>query len=276
MSLPLPFEAYLGTDPYLFASYAHADAGVVYPEIQFLHGRGHRIWYDEGIEVGGEWSEAIADAIEGCAQFLVFMSPRAAGSKHVREEIYYAFSKEKPILCVHLEPTVLPGGLEMRLGPFQAVPRHDLEEAVYRGKLTRALASESKVASGTAAQVQAPPDPARLRSSPGHGISGDPASLPPASAGSVRQPPPGPTVRVDPAPRHVPREEAIDLGHGVRMEFCLIPAGSFEREGNTVTISRDFWMAKYPVTQGEWTAVMGSNLSHFKQAGEGSGLRWRV
>jgi formylglycine-generating enzyme required for sulfatase activity len=52
------------------------------------------------------------------------------------------------------------------------------------------------------------------------------------------------------------------------MKFCLIPAGSFEREGHTVTISRDFWMAKYPVTQGEWTAVMGSNPSLCEQAGE--------
>lgn len=181
MSFALPFEAYLGTDPYLFVSYSHADAAVVYPEIQFLHGRGHRIWYDEGIEVGSEWSDAIANAIEGCAQFLVFMSLRAAASKHVKEEIYHAFCKEKSILCVYLEPTVLPPGLEMRLGPFQAVPRHGLDEGVYRGKLTRALAPETKAAAGREAQVQAPPDPARFRFSPGHGLFGAPVSIAPST-----------------------------------------------------------------------------------------------
>ena len=59
------------------------------------------------------------------------------------------------------------------------------------------------------------------------------------------------------------------------MEFVRIPAGSFvmgspeDEEGhhNTherqyeVTISQDFWMGKYEVTQGEWEAVMGSNPS---------------
>lgn len=50
-------------------------------------------------------------------------------------------------------------------------------------------------------------------------------------------------------------------------EFCFIPAGSFMMgEGNNqhqVTISRDFLMGKYPVTQAFWQAVMGENPSHF-------------
>jgi len=66
----------------------------------------------------------------------------------------------------------------------------------------------------------------------------------------------------------LPRERTFELGHGVRMPFCWIPAGSFEQEGKRVTLTRAFWMAKYPVTQGEWTAVMGSNPSHFQGIGE--------
>jgi hypothetical protein len=65
-----------------------------------------------------------------------------------------------------------------------------------------------------------------------------------------------------------PRERTFDLGYGVRMPFCWIPAGGFEREGKRVTLSRPFWMAKYPVTQVEWAAVMGSNPSRFKEAGD--------
>ena len=65
------------------------------------------------------------------------------------------------------------------------------------------------------------------------------------------------------------------------MEFVRVTAGSFtmgspvDEEGRLpddgppreVTISRDFWMGKYEVTQGEWVAVMGSNPSQFTDCG---------
>ena len=53
------------------------------------------------------------------------------------------------------------------------------------------------------------------------------------------------------------------------MEFCHIPAGTFRmgRFGNfyRVTISKGFYLGKYPVTQDQWDAVMESNPSHFKK-----------
>jgi formylglycine-generating enzyme required for sulfatase activity len=48
--------------------------------------------------------------------------------------------------------------------------------------------------------------------------------------------------------------------------MVLIKAGSFVRQKYPVTLSRDFWLGKYEVTQGEYTSVMGKNPSHF--AGE--------
>jgi formylglycine-generating enzyme required for sulfatase activity len=39
---------------------------------------------------------------------------------------------------------------------------------------------------------------------------------------------------------------------------------SRERPAHEVTIGAPFYLGKYPVTQGEWTAVMGSNPSYFK------------
>ncbi len=42
-----------------------------------------------------------------------------------------------------------------------------------------------------------------------------------------------------------------------------IKAGSFQRQRHRVTISRDFWLGKYEVTQAEFEAVMGRNPSHF-------------
>ena len=70
----------------------------------------------------------------------------------------------------------------------------------------------------------------------------------------------------------------MDLGSGVKMEMLLIPAGEFlmgspdsdkdssddERPLHRVRISRPFYLGKYPVTQKQWEAVMGSNPSWFK------------
>ena len=67
-------------------------------------------------------------------------------------------------------------------------------------------------------------------------------------------------------------------GDTVDLEFVLIPPGTFtmgspeadknaredERPAHQVTISQPFYLGKYPVTQEQWQAVIGSNPSHFK------------
>jgi formylglycine-generating enzyme required for sulfatase activity len=47
--------------------------------------------------------------------------------------------------------------------------------------------------------------------------------------------------------------------------MVLIKSGSFIRSGHTVTVSHDFWLGKYEVTQREYHAVTGINPSHFKE-----------
>ena len=42
MDNPLP--AYKGEEPYIFVSYAHADDGIVYPEIQWLQDQRFNVW----------------------------------------------------------------------------------------------------------------------------------------------------------------------------------------------------------------------------------------
>ena len=73
------------------------------------------------------------------------------------------------------------------------------------------------------------------------------------------------------------RQKAFDLGGGATLEMVYIPGGTFtmgspdsekERSSNEgpqhrVTLA-PFYMGKYPVTQAQWQAVMGSNPAHFK------------
>ena len=74
-----------------------------------------------------------------------------------------------------------------------------------------------------------------------------------------------------------PKELALDLGKGVKLELVLIPPGTFEmgsldaEEGrsksetrHTVTLTKPFYMGKYEVTQEQFDALMGDNSSKFK------------
>ena len=64
---------------------------------------------------------------------------------------------------------------------------------------------------------------------------------------------------------------AADLGGGVKLLLCGIPAGTFTMGGSgsdekkhEVTLTKPFWLGRTEVTQGQWEAVMGNNPSHFK------------
>ena len=67
---------------------------------------------------------------------------------------------------------------------------------------------------------------------------------------------------------------SVDLGGGVKMDFVLIKAGSFqmgsekgdpgEKPVHGVTITKPFYMGVYEVTQAQWKAIMGYNPSEFK------------
>ena len=74
-----------------------------------------------------------------------------------------------------------------------------------------------------------------------------------------------------------PKPKTLDLGHGVNLELVLVPAGRFsmgspeteeERFDNepqhAVTITKPFYMGKFPVTQQQYEQIMGKNTSRFK------------
>ncbi len=59
-----------------------------------------------------------------------------------------------------------------------------------------------------------------------------------------------------------PRELTLDLGSGVKMEFVLIPAGTFmmgDTVQHEVTLTQGFYLGKYEVTQAQYTQMMRKN-----------------
>ncbi len=136
-----PFPAYQGDDPYVFVSYAHEDAELVYPEIARLNAEGFNIWYDEGIGPGLTWRDEVALALTQCKVFLYFVTVRSVASDNCAQELNFSLSRERKILAVHLEETTLPMGIELSLSNKQAIIRSDYAEEAYQKKLSDSVKS---------------------------------------------------------------------------------------------------------------------------------------
>lgn len=119
--------AYEGDMPFIFVSYSHADRATVLPLLRGLQRQGFRLWYDAGIEHGALWQEAIAQHLADCHSMLIFLSDAAVGSKHCRNEIAFGTDQQKPMLTVYLEGCALTPGLQLQLGPVQALHRQDFD-----------------------------------------------------------------------------------------------------------------------------------------------------
>lgn len=132
MSIVRPYE---GDRPYIFISYAHANAPAVMEVVQELSERGFRVWYDEGIEVGSEWPEYIAQHLAASGLMIAFLSNAYVRSDNCRKEMHYALTKRIPVVNVFLEETQMTPGMEMQTGNLFALMKYSMSEAVFYDKL---------------------------------------------------------------------------------------------------------------------------------------------
>jgi tetratricopeptide (TPR) repeat protein len=150
----VPVESYRGNDPFLFVSYAHKDADQVYSEIQWLHERGYRLWYDEGIDPATIFTAEIVKALSGACLVLAFLSPNAVASEWVEREIHVAVSSlKKPVVGVYLSETTLSEALLLLLAGVQTVPSFRMERPNYWRVLERALPDDCRSGSRSEQRV---------------------------------------------------------------------------------------------------------------------------
>ena len=129
---------YEGKEPYIFLSYAHADAPAVMAIAARLQAAGCRIWYDGGIEVGSEWPEYIAAHLSGAAVMLAFLSNAYVRSDNCRRELHFAQTRKIKTVNIFLEETALTPGMEMQIGPLFALMKYTMGEDVFFEKLLAA------------------------------------------------------------------------------------------------------------------------------------------
>ena len=115
--------AYRGSDPYVFISYAHADSQRVYPLIQGIQNRNFRVWYDEGLEVGSHWDEAISEHLDKCHCVVCFVTEAFLKSENCLDEIHFAKELNKEPMIVYLDDITPPITFQFRYGRLHALRR---------------------------------------------------------------------------------------------------------------------------------------------------------
>ncbi len=118
----IKFDAYEGSEPYLFISYSHENADIVYRILNKMDEEKFRIWFDDTMEIGEDFREELRDRIEKCAAFVLFVSQASMASKYCGMEIITAFKNNKKIYPIYVEETVeIPAPLKIMLENLQHV-----------------------------------------------------------------------------------------------------------------------------------------------------------
>ena len=129
---------YEGDQPYIFISYSHTDSQRALQVISWLTDAGYRVWYDEGLVVGTEYDDLIAEHIEKCSVFICLLTKEYGGSAFCKWELNYAIeSLKKVCVPIYLDEMdgvkrSLPGGLRMKLSTVHAIVKVDERKSFFQ------------------------------------------------------------------------------------------------------------------------------------------------
>jgi hypothetical protein len=105
--------------PYVFISYAHKDSDFAAVVMRFLMSVGVSFWWDDGIQPGSVWDEALEDRISNCSVLVACLSADYQSSKYCRRELKFADLLGKQIVPVARDPVAWSDGLRLMFQDLQ-------------------------------------------------------------------------------------------------------------------------------------------------------------
>lgn len=142
---------YEGTQPYLFISYSHRDKTALEQVKAIFEENGVRYWYDDGLHSGDDWNMMIATHLQNAAVCLLLLSPYAAESQYVKNELNFAMTHGIPIHTLVLSEFTLPPDIEMMTGRIQRIRMY----GDYEKELLKTIPAQIFYASNAAADANA-------------------------------------------------------------------------------------------------------------------------
>ena len=114
----------------IFISYSRRDQEFVSRLAADLDTQVAGAWFDQSaIQVGQNWHDEIMDGIRECKAFVLVLSPDAAESRYVREEVNKALELGKPIIPILYRPSEWTGEFAALVHDIQTL---DLRMGSYR------------------------------------------------------------------------------------------------------------------------------------------------
>ena len=217
----------------IFLSYSSKDRDRVKPIVETFETQGWKVWWDVRIPYGKSFDRHIEEQLEASEVVVVVWSKDSIKSEWVLEEANEG--KERQVLIpLSIDDVRPPFGFRRiqaanLVGWKKGMASSEMQKLL--DHLQRFLPKRQKETSN--------------------------ATPPPLEAPKLT-----PTIITPPKPKLIlPHHEMIKVQGGTFMmggeKFNL------EKPIHQVTLS-DYFIAKYPVTQALWKAIMGNNPSHFK------------
>ena len=133
----------------VFLSYRRTDQELARKLVHDMEAVGLSVWWDQRIEGGHDWRDAIADGLVGSQALVILFSEACNESKQLRKELAMADTLDKEIIPVLIEDTMPRGHYLYELAArnwIQIHPSPETKTAELAGRLKRELATGRPVA----------------------------------------------------------------------------------------------------------------------------------
>ena len=260
----------------VFLAHSSKDKPLIRQIYQKLTAQGIRPWLDEeGIAPGTKFQDEIQQAIGRIKTTAIFLGESGLGpwqALELKSFISQCVRRGIPVI-----PVLLPGVEEIPedlifLQEFHAVLFRDSmddENALF--SLQWGITGQKPTTPPPRPQPHPPAQPANPT------FEFETITITIEKTGFFGQGAPNVITRAQKGQAEYHRE---DLGNGITLDLVKIPGGRFQmgalagKEGrsgaegpqHSVTVP-EFWLGKYAVTQAQYQAVMGANLSRFTENG---------
>ncbi|MEO0785551.1 MAG: toll/interleukin-1 receptor domain-containing protein [Pseudomonadota bacterium] len=144
----------------IFISYRRTDQPVARALVQQLESRGVRVWWDQKIEGGEDWRDAIVAGLESAHALVILFSSECNESKQLKKEMAIADTLDKLVIPVLIEDTKPKGHFLYELAArnwIQVFPNPESRASDLADRLARELDHLQPQAPPAAPQVNQAP-----------------------------------------------------------------------------------------------------------------------
>lgn len=113
-------------EPYIYGLFHKDDELSALEVLEYLYSNNYKVSYDEKNK---------KDVMERSSLILAFLSERMINDKNCLDDLSYAFSKDKTVIAIFLEPCTLTPGLSLMLGQTQGILKYQLSDDELHDKL---------------------------------------------------------------------------------------------------------------------------------------------